>query len=764
MIIYGWGHFNRRDHSVVRGQCRSCGRQTYLKSYTSSKFATLYFIPVIPFGKEKIVSDCPHCKQAFSMPYGKWKNLHATDLPRMIVEYEQKPADEETAKSMLGLIYSLQDRPAMQRVGPQIQRAFAHDAKMLCLLGDVYSYLCLDKEADAVFLDVVGLTDDPEIAAVANGHLEAQKLKPPPPPNRLLQSLPVLILPLALLFGFVTLVQQAATSLPDNAYVVNGLSRPYTVVINGENISVKGFARARAPMVRYGRNSIRPGAEAGFLGESTFTADVSWWQRVFGSPVIVVNPDQAAVVMWERTGYSKSTVPDSAYQFRMSAGQTAHSFNDIDFPFQEFPSEITTQQSSGILYRTRVTTFDTSDTSHLIQILLGNDQTPVLQAHLRAKLRANDVDDSSVYLASHFLSAEDFAALAEPRLAARPVEMGWHRAYQNRFEGTPEGGDVVARYRALLEKEPDNSALAYLLGRMLGDPVESMPLFERATQMPQPNGYAFYGLAFHRIIDGDFAAAVAALDRALELVPGQQQFQSVRASALCALGAFEQLESEAGDLLIAKSPDYAAFHDHIYRLGKLGKVTKARMEIPLFLDRVNVQSALSVEQRASGEAYFESALAAATHNRAAFVDLAGKVSEPGYAFMKELAAGDLDAALKLDAANPDTAGLLGHLTLYTLLARAGRTTDAQGQLDQAITELAQGSATQKRWAAWLQGSEAPDARRAAHECYDIDNHAVYLVALAAKFPARAGDYLARARLLKYEDNVYTVVLDEVLKS
>ena len=62
MIIYGWGNFNRRDHSVVRGTCQSCGRYGYQSSYTSSKFFTLYFIPVIPLDVLGEYVECDGCR------------------------------------------------------------------------------------------------------------------------------------------------------------------------------------------------------------------------------------------------------------------------------------------------------------------------------------------------------------------------------------------------------------------------------------------------------------------------------------------------------------------------------------------------------------------------------------------------------------------------------------------------------------------------------------------------------------------------------
>ena len=94
--------------------------------------------------------------------------------------------------------------------------------------------------------------------------------------------------------------------------------------------------------------------------------------------------------------------------------------------------------------------------------------------------------------------------------------------------------------------------------------------------------------------------------------------------------------------------------------------------------------------------------------------------------------------------------------------RASRAEDAAGQLDQAISELTTGGAEQQRWAGWLRGDIAPEPRLAAHTCADPDSHRVYLCVLAQKFPARAGEYLARAAAMNYKETFHSLALDGVL--
>jgi hypothetical protein len=393
MIIYGWGYFNRRDHSVIRATCQSCGRHSHMPSYTSSRFFTLYFIPLIPLGTQKVIQDCPHCKQARVLSLRKWNKLRRTDLPAAITAYEANPTNVEAVKHALGTILGVHDRAALRRVGPQIRRAFERDADVLRFLAGTYDYLCMDKEADEAYLAAMSVSDDAELAAEANLHMEAQKLAKPAPPNRVLQSLPVLIVPAALVFLLTMFVQRAATSGIDEAHLLSGLDRAYTVEINGAKVTLAPHQRIPGHMLVYGENKIQPAEGSEFVEANTFAIDASWFSRAFGGPLVVVNPDQAALVLWERSGYASGTVPDSAYQFKFSTGRVLHTFDDIDYPFQDFPSSITTKQSSGVTYRYRVSDFGERDPQRVAQVLMGNQLGDELQGYLRARLRASDDGD-----------------------------------------------------------------------------------------------------------------------------------------------------------------------------------------------------------------------------------------------------------------------------------------------------------------------------------------------------------------------------------
>jgi hypothetical protein len=223
------------------------------------------------------------------------------------------------------------------------------------------------------------------------------------------------------------------------------------------------------------------------------------------------------------------------------------------------------------------------------------------------------------------------------------------------------------------------------------------------------------------------------------------------------------VERETGDPLLAKDAGVVDFYEHLYRLAKIRGSRAARDEIPGFLKIREKEGAIPPEQVKLLTSYLESAVALATHDRAAFLAAAARVNEPGWRLQKAILEGNLDEARRMAGDLPGGTAVLEHLALYVLFQRANRSAEAAAELTEATTGLASGGAERVQWAEWLRGDVAPDARLAAHTCDDPDNHGVLLTALAEKFPARGSEYLARAAKMKFVDTYYTLALERTEK-
>ena len=209
MIIYGMGYFNRRNQSLIRSGCPQCGTYGYMRSYDSTRFATLYFIPVLPLGSQKVMAECPKCKQALGMSARKWRKLRNRELKTETDAFLAAPQDRQKAEAALALCVHLQSRPELRRIAPAIEEHHAADADLQAMLAGAYSYLCMDVEAGNAYLRALQLDSTPEIEAESERHMQAANLTRPKPRNRFLQSIPVMIVPTAVIFFLTGIITSA---------------------------------------------------------------------------------------------------------------------------------------------------------------------------------------------------------------------------------------------------------------------------------------------------------------------------------------------------------------------------------------------------------------------------------------------------------------------------------------------------------------------------------------------------------------------------
>jgi hypothetical protein len=82
IIIWGSSHFGKHDHSRLIDNCQMCGARVRLESYTARKFFTLYYIPLIPTGHERVIRFCGACKQ--------YRSVQMKQLPECISDTERE--------------------------------------------------------------------------------------------------------------------------------------------------------------------------------------------------------------------------------------------------------------------------------------------------------------------------------------------------------------------------------------------------------------------------------------------------------------------------------------------------------------------------------------------------------------------------------------------------------------------------------------------------------------------------------------------------
>ncbi len=147
VIIWGSRHYGKRRAAVVRAACESCGRAGYKRSYEAWHAGHLYFIPIIPMGRQRIFRMCSACDQGRVASGKEWARIRATEIEPRLAAFRDAPTDREVAEEALAVTVGLDDREGFYEVALGIERAFAGDATMLASLGGGYAHFLMDDAA-----------------------------------------------------------------------------------------------------------------------------------------------------------------------------------------------------------------------------------------------------------------------------------------------------------------------------------------------------------------------------------------------------------------------------------------------------------------------------------------------------------------------------------------------------------------------------------------------------------------------------------------
>ncbi len=171
--------------------------------------------------------------------------------------------------------------------------------------------------------------------------------------------------------------------------------------------------------------------------------ETNFFARPFLSPTFVVNPDRAALVVWEKAHYAANPADAPPNEHKLAGNRVVHEFSSVSHVFESFPQQIKVEGKKGT--RTRVGTLAPPELPQemmafaALSMLGPDDGKAVVWRWAYAQ------PDNEVFLGIVANRAGDDSAAEKlkPRLADRPVLVEWHRAYQNLKDKDPA---LVAEY------------------------------------------------------------------------------------------------------------------------------------------------------------------------------------------------------------------------------------------------------------------------------------------------------------------------------
>ena len=279
------------------------------------------------------------------------------------------------------------------------------------------------------------------------------------------------LLTVTLLCGLLGLLQPF-TSLPSKVFLVNGLSHPYTAVIDGVRYPLAPHERLEVELID-GRHTVSiEDLDAKPIGGVPFVQAVGLDEQFADLPVEVgsgqvcaINPDRAAVIelieyhhdQWEDR---KKACPRT---YTRTTGRLVTCYSDVIEAFErpDTPTLSFTPPPDGRVLD-RILYGDTTGEAFQRLIDEGESRENVLWLTRMRALLNETVDPRPLSIALDFRNREEQRELLQTRLSDRPLSEDFHYYYSDRFGGTEEAIDFYARAVAA---EPDSKRLRFFQER-----------------------------------------------------------------------------------------------------------------------------------------------------------------------------------------------------------------------------------------------------------------------------------------------------------
>lgn len=629
-ILYGIKDYNRRNGRTVFGSCEHCKSVGFQTSCDVTSYFHIYWIPIIPVGRYRIIEHCPRCKQGKKIgkrDIEKYKKT-AADLHKEAINH---PGNAEPLTNALLAAVNAENYTHFHQLASAAKQHHPANLDLLDKVAAGYAYFCRFDESQDVLLKILAQSNEDAYLQTANTHSQAALLKKPKPPGGLAEKIPVLLVPTGAAVAASVVVMGALVSKPDNIYILNGLPEAYTVYVNQELVSLPAGEPFK-PTVNFGKNTISPDPSGPvFFEDIALDIEGSFLSRSKGGPKITVNPDAVAVV--EEISFSYVVDRNKDFAEDRSVYHTNKHLMQWDKRIHFFFEEIPEEQNvpSGSNYITRSATYQVAYPTAQIQTSVVDDLINKEAAIRYARKVAEYWPDDDDYLSNalNWGSPEENLAWLSSHLNAVPLRLEWHRHYQELASGRIDSENVREYYRKLLENDPKNPSLAYLYGRLQSNIFEAERLYQLSIQCEKPCLQGYYALGLTAAARADFGQALAYLDKTLESKK-RYDLELMRPLLLGYLNDWASVKAYCDSRIFE---DYLNFDYVPHYFAALGALN-LRSEAEAMLAKVRADYLEYTEPEdfelefAYAEGYAECHYAAGGQNKAAFSKAVARMIEP----------------------------------------------------------------------------------------------------------------------------------------
>jgi tetratricopeptide (TPR) repeat protein len=142
--------------------CESCGRFGELKSYDTTLYFVVLFLPVIPLGRKRILDECPSCQRHKVIALRRYQDARQKDLTEAIQAMKSAPGDPGKAAAALQAMLAYQDQANFVTLAQAAVRTFSQDADLLALVAEGQMFFNHHTEAESAWRLALQVRDSAE--------------------------------------------------------------------------------------------------------------------------------------------------------------------------------------------------------------------------------------------------------------------------------------------------------------------------------------------------------------------------------------------------------------------------------------------------------------------------------------------------------------------------------------------------------------------------------------------------------------------------
>lgn len=164
-VINGTGtwYLGKSNVHTIRAECEFCHRTTNLKCYDTRLFVVLFFIPIIPLGKKRILNECSACTKHNVAKLSDWNEARKQSLAQLRKRLKEDGDNPETLKLLSAATVSYQERSLLFAAAPALAKKHSKDPEALMSLGQAFTYFESFDKAEKVYKRVLSIQDSPEV-------------------------------------------------------------------------------------------------------------------------------------------------------------------------------------------------------------------------------------------------------------------------------------------------------------------------------------------------------------------------------------------------------------------------------------------------------------------------------------------------------------------------------------------------------------------------------------------------------------------------